>query len=288
MDWKITAQMSHQPPRNMNRALTFRKLVRLIALAIIVCFIASIRHSAAAAQTANDTLAVSLSATAAPTFTISGAVTDTTGHGLAGVTMVLLSDVTGTQITFTDQSGNYVFTYAGSVSHTVRITPSKSGYAFEPLWTAFVSSVGLTGNQTTSFVGTQSSTPSSGQVPILLTQENSLSALALDSVTMVSEPFRVTGTNNFSTDQRTRVSLFAANVELGAAETSSVITAQAEDSAGQIFPLTIEYFGAVPNFGWLKQVVVKLPDQIANSVEVRVSLKLRSTAGNKVTVKVNP
>lgn len=265
--------MSHQLPRYVNRTSTFPKLVRLIALAILVVFSTSISHSAAA-QT--------------PTFTISGAVTDTTGHGLADVTMILLSDVTGTQITFTDQNGNYVFNYAGSVSHSVRITPAKSGYVFEPLWVAFVSSVGLTGNQTASFVGTTSSTPSSAQIPILLTQENSLSALALDSVTMISEPFGVIGTKNFSTDQRTRVSLFAANIELGPGETSAVITAQAEDSLGQIFPLTIEHFGAAPNFAWLKQVVVKLPDGIANSVEVRVSLKLRNTAGNKVNVKVKP
>jgi len=56
----------------------------------------------------------------------------------------------------------------------------------------------------------------------------------------------------------------------------------------QVYPLTVEYFGAVPNFGWLKQVVVKLPDQIANSVEVRVSLTVRGTVGNKVIVKVKP
>jgi hypothetical protein len=244
----------------------------LIAVAV-VSFIGC-THSAAAAQST--------------TFTISGTVTDSAGHGLADVTMVLLSDVTGTQITFTDQSGNYVLTYSGSVSHSVRITPSKPGYAFEPLWVAFVSSVGLTGNQTASFVGTPNSTVSSLQMPILLTQENSLSALALDSATMMSEPFGITNTNNFSTDQRTRVSFFAVNVELGAGETSSVITAQAEDSVGQIFPLTIEYFGAVTNFGWLKHVIVKLPDEIANSGEVRVSLKLRGTAGNKVILKVKP
>ena len=241
--------------------------------------------STAAAQTVNKS---GLSATATTTFTISGTVTDSTGHGLADVTMILLSDVTGTQITFTDQNGNYVFNYAGSVSHTVRITPSKSGFAFEPLWTAFVSSVGLTGNQTATFVGAPSSTPSSQQMPILMTRDSSLSALALDSVTMITEPFGIMGFNNFSTDQRTRVSLFAANVDLSAGETPSVVTAQAEDSVGQIFPLTIEHFGAVPNFGSLKQVIVKLPDAIADSGEVRVSLKLRGTAGNKVIVKVRP
>lgn len=56
----------------------------------------------------------------------------------------------------------------------------------------------------------------------------------------------------------------------------------------RVFPLTVEYFGEVPNFGWLKQVIVKLPDAIANSVEIRVSLKVRGTAGNKVIVKVKP
>ena len=105
---------------------------------------------------------------------------------------------------------------------------------------------------------------------------------------MTSEPFAVTGLHNFSADQRTRVSLFAVNVELGAGETTSIIEAQAEDSLGQVFPLTVEHFGAVPNFGWLKHVVVKLPVEIANSVEVRVSLKVRGITGNKVLVKVKP
>jgi hypothetical protein len=255
----------------MNRNSRLPRLV-CFGLAVLACFSISAMSRAVAAQA----------------FTISGAVTDEHGQGLADVTMVLLSDVTGTQITFTDPGGNYVFNYAGSVSHNVRITPWKSGYEFNPLWTAFVSSVGLTGNQMALFSGTLSSTPQSGQIPNLLTQEASLRALALDSVTWLSEPFSIIGSHNFSTDQRTRVSLFAANIELGANETSSVITAQAEDSLGQVFPLTVEYFGAVPNFGWLKQVIVKLPDEIANSIEVRVSLKVRGTAGNKVIVKVKP
>jgi Tol biopolymer transport system component len=223
-----------------------------------------------------------------PTFTVSGAVRDASGNGIADVTMVILSDVTGTQIAFTDQNGNYSFNYTGGVSHNLNLTPAKSGFAFIPLSIAFVSSGTVSGNQTASFTGTPSSTPPAGQRPILLSQETSLHALALDSVTMTGEPFSVTGLFNFSTDQRTRVSLFAVHVELAAGETTSVISAQAEDSLGNVFPLNVEYFGAVPNFGWLKQVVVKLPDQIANSVEVRVSLMVRGTTGNKVTVRVRP
>ena len=82
--------------------------------------------------------------------------------------------------------------------------------------------------------------------------------------------------------------LFAVNVELGAGETASVIEAQAEGAGGQIFPLTVESFGSVPNFGWLKQIVVKLPDQLAGSNEIRVSLRVRGTVGNTVIVKLTP
>ena len=81
-----------------------------------------------------------------PSFTISGDVTDGNGQGLADVTMMMLSDVTGTQITFTDQSGNYVFNYAGGVSHSLNVTPSKSGFVFNPLSTIFISSSSLSDN----------------------------------------------------------------------------------------------------------------------------------------------
>jgi hypothetical protein len=203
--------------------------------------------------------------------------------------MILLSDVTGTHIAFTDQSGNYVLNYAGGVSHSLSVIPSRTGFIFNPLMTTFISSSSLSGNFTESFVGTPSLIPLPFfQMPILLTQENSLRALTLDSVTWISEPFGVASINNFSTDQRTRITLLAANIELRAGEPISAIEAQAENSVGQIFPLTVEHYGPVPNFGWLKQVVVKLPNEIANSNEVRVSLNVHGTPGNKVIVKVKP
>ena len=247
----------------------------LTALIVVACFIAGLNSQRAAAQ--------------ASTFTISGTVTDTTGNAMAGVMVILVSDVAGTQIAFTDQSGNYVLTYAGGVSHSLTILPSKSGFIFNPLLTIFASSGTLSGNETISFTGTAIPivliiTPP----PVLLTQESSLRSLALDSVTLKSDPFGVVNNNNFSTDQRSRISLFVVNAELAAGEPLSVITAQAENSVGTVFPLTVEHFGPVPNFNWLKQVVVKLPDELANSVEVRVSIKVRGQASNKVVVKVKP
>lgn len=208
---------------------------------------------------------------------------------MPGVMVILISDVTGTQITFTDQSGNYALTYTGGVSHSLRILPSKSGFIFNPLLVIFSSSGTLTGDRKIGFEGEPFPIVLSvAQPPILLTQENSLRALALDSVTWTSEPFGVTATHNFSSDQRTRVSLFVVNLELNQGEPISVLTAQAENSTGQIFPLTVEYFGAVPNVSWLKQVVVRLPAEIANSGDVRVTLKSHDTAGNTVILKVKP
>ena len=69
--------------------------------------------------------------------------------------LVLLSDVNGTQIAFTDQSGNYTFTHPNGVSHNLRLTPSKSGYIFNPLGVIFISTSGLSGDKTVNFEGIQ-------------------------------------------------------------------------------------------------------------------------------------
>jgi len=244
----------------------------------------------AASQVFNN-LTVALNTCGSPpptTFTISGAVKDGSDHGIAEVAMIMVSDVAEPQIALTDANGDYAFTYAGNVSHNLKVTPSKSGYSFNPLAIAFTSSSSVTGDKIASFTGTASATPPAGQIPILLTRADSQHALALDSVTWTTDPFSITNIHNFSADQRTRITLFAVNVELGPGETASVIEAQAEDSGGQTFPLTVEHFSSVPNFGWLKQIIVKLPAEIANSGEVRVSLKVRGTSGNTVIVKVQP
>lgn len=250
---------------------------RLISLFIALTAVLSFTGQRAAAQ-------------APQTFTITGTVTDNTGHAMADALIIVVSDVTGTQLAFTDQSGNYALTYTGGVSHRLSISASKSGYTFEPTLTIFVSSGSIIGDKTQNFVGTPIPIVLTIiQTPILLTQENSLHSLALDSVTWTSEPFGVTNAHNFSTDQRTRISLFAVNLELPQGEPLTTIEVQAETSTGQTFPLPVEYFGAVPNFSWLKQIVVKLPDEIANSNEVNVSVKVGLFfVSNKVILKVQP
>jgi uncharacterized protein (TIGR03437 family) len=129
-------------------------------------------------------------------------------------------------------------------------------------------------------------TPNSSAAPTLLTQENTNRAIALDSVTLMRDLFPLTNPFNFSLDQRARVMLFAVGLELMPGEDISVVTAQAEDSAHRIFPLTVEYVGKVHNFDVFTQVNVRLPDGIAGAGDVLVSISLRGAASNKVLIGI--
>ena len=124
--------------------------------------------------------------------------------------------------------------------------------------------------------------------PTLLTDDTSGRAIALDSVTFMREPFQVVSTNNFSSDKRTRVMLFAANLEFGPGENTFALTARAEDAQNKVYPLAVEYAGTVPNFYWLTQVVVKLPDELENAGDVSISLSLRGATSNKALINIKP
>ncbi|HEY9402297.1 MAG TPA: choice-of-anchor B family protein [Pyrinomonadaceae bacterium] len=122
--------------------------------------------------------------------------------------------------------------------------------------------------------------------PQLLTEWNSTRAIALDSVTRMREPFAVNSNMNFSADGRTRVMLFAYNVNLAPGEPQTVVTAQAEDAGQRIYPLTVEYVGKVPDYERVTQVVVVLPAELAGAGDVSVSISLRGTPGNKALIRI--
>ncbi|MGA9751599.1 MAG: carboxypeptidase regulatory-like domain-containing protein, partial [Acidobacteriota bacterium] len=83
-------------------------------------------------------------ATAVPTYSISGTVS---GDIASGVTMGLTGAATGT--TTTDASGNY--TFSGLVNGSYTVAPSKSGYTFSPTSIAVtISSASQTGKNFTS------------------------------------------------------------------------------------------------------------------------------------------
>lgn len=119
--------------------------------------------------------------------------------------------------------------------------------------------------------------------PVLVTEENSDIAIALDSVTMVRDPFSLTSPF-FS--NRTRLMLFGLNMELLPDENASAVTVRAEDQFQNIFPLTVEFVGEVPGFDGLTEIVVRLPDNTPTGQSIFVSATLRGRTSNKVRIRM--
>lgn len=205
---------------------------------------------------------------------ITGLVTDARGETLGGIAIVLAGSQTIT--THTASSGKYsLINLTAGGSYT--ITPTSTNFTFNPPSHTFSN---LSSNQ----VGNFTAAPA----PRLLTETNTERAIALDSVTMIRDPFPLNTVYNFSADRRTRISLFAVNAELMAGETAAALTARAEDSQQRVYPLTVEHVAVVPNFSWLTQINVQLPDGIGSVPEVRISINLRGSVSNKVFVGIKP
>jgi beta-glucanase (GH16 family) len=130
----------------------------------------------------------------------------------------------------------------------------------------------------------QRSVPSS--VPVVMSDDSSGHAIAFDSETWLREPFPIVNGINISQDHRTRLALFVANLDLMPGDDASVVTAQAEDSQGNIFPLTVEAVGRVPQFDWMTEVIVKLPDELGSLDQASVSVKARGLSSNKAVVAI--
>lgn len=123
--------------------------------------------------------------------------------------------------------------------------------------------------------------------PLLIAEEGTDAAVAVEPVTRARDPFPVTQTPAFSADARTRVMLFAQNVQLLSGETVNALTATAEDAAHNVYPLTVERVDPVPGFEWMSAVVVRLNEQMSNSTgEVLVGITLRGVASNRVRFRV--
>jgi hypothetical protein len=123
--------------------------------------------------------------------------------------------------------------------------------------------------------------------PLLITNEGTDTAVAVEPVTRVRDPFPFTQVPAFSADARTRVMLFAENVQLLPGETVSALTATAEDAAHNVYTLTVERVDPVPGFEWMSSVVVRLSDQMSSSTgEVLVGITFRGLASNRVRFRI--
>ncbi len=131
------------------------------------------------------------------------------------------------------------------------------------------------------------------KTPRLLSQSTSTRAIAFESVTMMAEPFPLTASVPFSSDTRTRIVLFAMDVELlgtvglnDFTEGANAFTADAQDVTGKRYPLRVEYVGRVPAFPGITMIIVRLADDMGNVGDVLVGLNLHGMQSNRVRVAI--
>jgi uncharacterized protein (TIGR03437 family) len=122
--------------------------------------------------------------------------------------------------------------------------------------------------------------------PILLTEEGKDSAIAFDSVTMMRDPFPLANIFNFGTDNRTRVMLFGVNLDLRQGENSSAMTARAEDALLNVYQMTVEFVGPVPNLAGVTEVILLLPNNLPAGQDVWMSVTLHAQTSNKVRIRI--
>lgn len=118
--------------------------------------------------------------------------------------------------------------------------------------------------------------------PTLLAEEGTGRAVALNGVNMKREPFTLFTRVNFGSDQRTRVTFFASNLELLPGEDASAVFAQIEDDQQRLIQMPVEFVGKLPNQEWLTQIVVKMPQVFPTGGTISISL--RGATSNKLPI----
>ena len=122
--------------------------------------------------------------------------------------------------------------------------------------------------------------------PVLLSESASTRAIAFESVTMRPEPFPLTSSIAFSTDTRTRIAIFAMNLELLPGEGANAFTADVQDASGKKYPLRVEYTGRVPGFEGITMLIVRLADDLTDVGDVLVRLNLHGMSSNRVRLAI--
>ncbi|HEX8000200.1 MAG TPA: DUF1800 domain-containing protein [Pyrinomonadaceae bacterium] len=121
---------------------------------------------------------------------------------------------------------------------------------------------------------------------VLLTEPTSTRAIALESTTLLGEPFRLTTPVPFSADTRTRLIFFAMNLDLLAGESAKAFSADAEDAAKNSYALTVEDVRPVPGFEWMSAITLRLADNMGDPGDVLVRINLHGVASNRVRVAI--
>ena len=118
---------------------------------------------------------------------------------------------------------------------------------------------------------------------MILTTDSANQPLA--RIRVASKALLSLSTKNFSSDQRTRLVLLIANL-IWYRGRHITRHRTARDGQSNLVTLTVESVRRVPGFDWVTQVVVKLPDELANLNQVQLSVTARGRTSNEVPIQI--
>jgi hypothetical protein len=123
--------------------------------------------------------------------------------------------------------------------------------------------------------------------PVLLTEEGTQHAIALDLVNHTRDPFSLLNPFNLSTDQRRRVSLFVWRLGLLPSDTVASVTVVARDDEGRTYNLPVEALRPTAEVADVTQVVVLLPESVIGAPrDLLVKVTLRGPGTNEAFIKI--
>src|SRR4030095_4021065 len=98
-------------------------------------------------------------------------------------------------------------------------------------------------------------------------------------VPLVRDPFLLNNPNYFGPDKRTRVALFATNLNVTA---GLVVTAQAVDAQMMTHQLVVESVASLPDVPTIAEIVVKLPDGIVIAGDLQITITAEGKTSNEI------
>ena len=124
--------------------------------------------------------------------------------------------------------------------------------------------------------------------PVLLTDEITGRALALDSMIPMRDPFSTFNQDYFSTaDKRRRVSLFVWRLGLLPSDTAANLTVTAHDGVGGSYVLAVEHVRAFTPVDGVTLIVVRLPEIVVGAPrDLFFKVQLRGPASNEAVIKI--
>ncbi len=204
---------------------------------------------------------------------INGQITRSNGTGISGVAVRLMQP---TLVVTTDANGSYSFQNLPA-GQNYSVVPFLSGFEFTSQNSAIVD---LSEDVTSNFLGKLK--------PELLMVEGSDLAIALESLSFVTQPVSIFNSLALGSDQITRVIVFGRNFENYSDPTQ--VSLVAVDDEGNTYPLEIEKVSEIAAQPSLKQINFKLSEALPRGTCLMLRLSVAGVQSNipKICIASGP